>query len=340
MRRFSFFIACSLLLAFLKVDRTDANSKTVVSIETLKSPYSDLLSLINPIAVPRVSGTVENRQVRDFIVSKLENSGWHVSLDTFVVRETPLGVRNFSNIIATQNNKANGNINLENRIVLACHYDSKYFEPEEQMDGFTGAIDSAVPCAMILDIVNYLKENVAPSHFERIENKLQLIFFDGEEPFKFWTDEDSIYGARNYATGLKKKYGRPSFDSIKLFLLLDLIGGEVGTFHNHYPNETGHLYEKLGSIESILRLRQLLNKKKPYFFNDQTAFGQLLQVSDDHLPFWKEGVPILHLITTPFPIQWHTTDDIVTNLDKNNIQDLRLIVKYFLLQQLDIGVSF
>jgi glutaminyl-peptide cyclotransferase len=25
---------------------------------------------------------------------------------------------------------------------------------------------------------------------------LQLVFFDGEEAFKAWTDEDSIYGAR------------------------------------------------------------------------------------------------------------------------------------------------
>ena len=29
------------------------------------------------------------------------------------------------------------------------------------------------------------------------ETTLQLIFFDGEEAFVFWTDTDSIYGARS-----------------------------------------------------------------------------------------------------------------------------------------------
>ena len=31
---------------------------------------------------------------------------------------------------------------------------------------------------------------------EVAETTLQLIFFDGEEAFKDWTDTDSIYGAR------------------------------------------------------------------------------------------------------------------------------------------------
>ena len=29
-----------------------------------------------------------------------------------------------------------------------------------------------------------------------VETTLQLVFFDGEEAFKDWTDVDSIYGAR------------------------------------------------------------------------------------------------------------------------------------------------
>ena len=31
---------------------------------------------------------------------------------------------------------------------------------------------------------------------EALHTTLQLIFFDGEEAFKDWTDTDSIYGAR------------------------------------------------------------------------------------------------------------------------------------------------
>jgi len=28
------------------------------------------------------------------------------------------------------------------------------------------------------------------------DTTLQLVFFDGEEAFKIWTDKDSVYGAR------------------------------------------------------------------------------------------------------------------------------------------------
>ena len=61
----------------------------------------------------------------------------------------------FTNIVATLDPTAS------RRLVLACHYDSK------KLPRFIGATDSAVPCAMLLDIainlqakLNTLKQNV------------------------------------------------------------------------------------------------------------------------------------------------------------------------------------
>ena len=34
-----------------------------------------------------------------------------------------------------------------------------------------------------------------------VDTTLQLVFFDGEEAFKDWTDTDSIYGARCVISG-------------------------------------------------------------------------------------------------------------------------------------------
>jgi len=64
-------------------------------------------------------------------------------------------------------------------------------------------------CAMMLDLAEILNP-LLDKRKERLENgeeedddvagvTLQLVFFDGEEAFKDWTDEDSIYGARCYA---------------------------------------------------------------------------------------------------------------------------------------------
>lgn len=74
---------------------------------------------------------------------------WDVKVDEFE-SETPLGVRKFTNIIATMDPKA------ERRLVLACHYDSKLMPP---VNGkyFKAATDSAVPCAMMIDIAHSLQ---------------------------------------------------------------------------------------------------------------------------------------------------------------------------------------
>jgi glutaminyl-peptide cyclotransferase len=65
--------------------------------------------------------------VGNYIISTLKDLGWHIDLDEFSDK-TPIGVRRFRNIIATKDP------NAARRIVLAAHYDSKYFPsyPENQ----------------------------------------------------------------------------------------------------------------------------------------------------------------------------------------------------------------
>ncbi len=107
----------------------------------------------------------------------------------------------FTNIVATLDPTAT------RRLVLACHYDSK------KLPNFVGATDSAVPCAILIDIalslqqkLNELKQNVREKERRKIyfvfffcqrgNPTLQLIFFDGEEAVRDWTATDSIYGSK------------------------------------------------------------------------------------------------------------------------------------------------
>lgn len=66
---------------------------------------------------------------------------------------TPYGRLPFSNVIATLNPSA------KRRLVLACHRDSKYYSPQWQRE-FLGATDSAVPCAMMLELAQALDEEL------------------------------------------------------------------------------------------------------------------------------------------------------------------------------------
>lgn len=77
----------------------------------------------------------------------LLNENWDVYEDAFE-ESTIIGKKSFSSIVATNNALA------PRRIVLACHYESKMIE------GFFGTIDSAIPCAIILNIVKSLQKEL------------------------------------------------------------------------------------------------------------------------------------------------------------------------------------
>lgn len=65
------------------------------------------------------------------------------------------------------------------------------------MDDFVGATDSAVPCAIMMNLANSLRQQL-----QSVKNgdlSLQYVFLDGEEAFVNWNAQDSIYGARNLA---------------------------------------------------------------------------------------------------------------------------------------------
>ena len=74
---------------------------------------------------------------------------WNIELDNFEDM-TPFGKKKFSNIIATHN------MNACKRFVIACHFDSKYFKEFE----FIGAVDSAVPCAIVIHLAQLLHQRL------------------------------------------------------------------------------------------------------------------------------------------------------------------------------------
>ena len=76
---------------------------------------------------------------------------------------------------------------------MAAHYDTK-ISPE----GFLGATDSAVPCAMLLHLARLL-DSLLPAPELVPELSLTLVFFDGEEAFRSWSSTDSLYGSRHLA---------------------------------------------------------------------------------------------------------------------------------------------
>uniref|UniRef100_UPI0037E73732 glutaminyl-peptide cyclotransferase n=1 Tax=Semicossyphus pulcher TaxID=241346 RepID=UPI0037E73732 len=289
---------------------------------------------LRPLLVTRYPGSPGSQAVQEHIKTTLGSlrAGWEVTEDRFM-SQTPYGPLPFTNLIATLNPSA------KRRLVLACHYDSKYYRPQWHGMEFQGATDSAVPCAMMLELARALDEELKAQKSSSPDLTLQLLFFDGEEALFQWTSTDSLYGSRHLAQKMESTphpagaTDTNQLHGIDLFVLLDLIGAPSPRFGNQFPS-TVHWLTRLRNIETRLHsMNQLVDHPDSveYFWPDQT----IGHIQDDHVPFLNKGVRVLHLIPSPFPSVWHTFEDNEQNLDRATIQNLNKIVQVFVLEYLN-----
>ncbi|KAF1590735.1 Glutaminyl-peptide cyclotransferase-like protein, partial [Eudyptes moseleyi] len=89
-----------------------------------------------------------------------------------------------------------------------------------------------------------------------------------------------------------------------------------------------------GAEQRLRRLGLLLAAPQDQpFFRLSPAPGP---VEDDHVPFLQRGVPVLHLIPTPFPRVWHTLEDTEDNLHPPTMEDLCKILVAFVAEFLQL----
>lgn len=161
-------------------------------------------ALLSPILIPRVPGTPGSLKVlthfQHFFTSELPL--WKLSTQNST-QTTPLSKGKkipFVNFFATRDPPwvRDGDVG---RLVLVAHYDSK-LTPE----GFIGATDSAVPCAVLMHTARAVDKALTRKwedmqkkgdELEMMEERgVMVLFLDGEESWESWTDTDSLYGAR------------------------------------------------------------------------------------------------------------------------------------------------
>ncbi|XP_043483781.1 glutaminyl-peptide cyclotransferase-like isoform X2 [Leptopilina heterotoma] len=288
--------------------------------------------ILDNICVERVVGTEKHEEVKEYIHNSMADLGWSVEIDEFYADTPIFGNLKFSNVIAKLNPHAT------RYLTLACHYDSKYMFGMK----FVGAIDSAVPCAQLINTAKVMNKQL--NSVKNQDVSLMFIFFDGEEAFETWGPTDSIYGARHLA---KKWSKTPSLqhlgnniselDKIDLLVLLDLIGDSKSKFRNYSTNKK-RWYELLLSAEAYLASLELFEN---YSYGYQKYFEEYSTpsyIEDDHIPFLKRNVPVLHIIPYTFPEIWHTEDDKRENIDLQATENINKILRLFIASYLHINV--
>ncbi|KAF9100590.1 hypothetical protein BGX29_006463 [Mortierella sp. GBA35] len=240
---------------------------------------------------------------------------------------------------------------------------------------FVAATDSAAPCAILLDLAASLDRALDQPGRDDRDTTLQLVFFDGEEAFEEWRADDSLYGSRHLAEKWEKQRitrtrmatGRNggstsnNLDGIELFVLLDLLGVEnprvpsyFGATHWAHQNSLAieqRLWDaKLHGGQVLARRKEgrveerdeededdmdLLEAEEPLaaFFTEKAPWGG---VDDDHRPFMQRGVPIFHVIPTPFPDVWHKLEDDANAISREVVEGWANIFRTFTVEYLQL----
>lgn len=111
------------------------------------------------------------------------------------------------------------------------------------MFAIAAATDSAVPCAMMLNLIAVMKDDLEKVR-DKTDLSLKLIFFDGEEAFLEWGPNDSIYGAKHLADKYSKNtlLARSTNEEITdlhridVLVLLDLLGAPGPMFYSYFED--------------------------------------------------------------------------------------------------------
>jgi len=213
---------------------------------------------------------------------------------------TPRGQVRFVNLIARF-----GTATKATDLFLLCsHYDTKTFDAFR----FVGANDGGSSNGLLLELARVLAKQ------PRLAERIELVFFDGEEAFENFSNTDGIYGSRHFAGELAQN------GMAKLFrggILFDMIGDRslrVTIPPNSPPN----------SARDIFASAEALNVRNYFTYFDQ-------DITDDHTPLNAVGIPVIDLIDFRFSY-WHTADDTIDKLSPQSLQVVGSVALYYLSQ--------
>jgi glutaminyl-peptide cyclotransferase len=264
----------------------------------------NLTAQLLQIAPKRFNGSPGHLKAEEFIKQHFtaEAAKGNFETDTFTA-STPLGFQTMRNYIVKYPGKKDG------IIVLVSHYETNY--PLRDIE-FYGANDGAATTALLIEIGNVLRAHPPEGY------SIWLVFDDGEEAVKAWTESDSLYGTRHLAA---KWANDGTLGKIKALLVADMIADKDLNI-DYVDNSTPWLLD-------MLKVAAKNTAHSPYIFKYKES------EDDDHLPFAQRGVPVLDVIdahygpvTNTAPDGYHHTAQ--DTLDKISAKSLQISGDLFL----------
>ncbi|EDW93564.2 glutaminyl-peptide cyclotransferase isoform X1 [Drosophila yakuba] len=258
---------------------------------------------------PRYVGSQGHHEVRDFMEMELKRLQF-----TTLRNEFHAGGVNLTNLVGFWN------MGARFYLMLTCHYDSK--RPENgTTDEFLGATESAVSCAILLNVAKTLKPLLMEKWSKKSDFGLAFIFFDGHNPLSSDPyDDNQIMGSQHFVDD-----EFIPLENMAVAVTLSYIGAPNQTFLSYFE-VTNDLHNMIADIEVALRKTgqlddcHLLFEKKTHYDND---------LLDDHISFDELDVPVLHVGPQEFPSVLYTAADNAENLHFPTIRNMIKIMRTF-----------
>ena len=242
---------------------------------------------------PRVPGTAAHDSTRAWLVERLG-----VYADRVVEQQIQIpDPRDTSRTFAGTNVIASWRPEARRRVLLAAHWDSRPVadndpDPARRIEPVLGANDGASGVAVLMEIARLLNQHP-------LEGALgvDVVLFDLED---LGTVDPAVAPDRRvpFAMGsemfVRDNVGyRPEWG-----VLLDMVGDR----DLRIPKEGYSVQYAPRVVERVWAAARRAGA--PAFLDE---VGPAIQ--DDHVPFLREGIPVIDVIQTPFPDTWHTTSD-------------------------------
>jgi glutaminyl-peptide cyclotransferase len=216
--------------------------------------------------------------------------------------ETPLGPIEMANVYADLR-ATDAQAEL---VILASHFDTK-LATERFAKPFVGANDGGSSTAVLLELARTLAR-AGPRALT-----YRFLFLDGEESVRWeWAGTDTTYGSRQHAQALAKS---GADRKVRALILLDMVGDKE--------------LQILRDTNSDARLQRIFFTAAREQGLGKHVDGRAEEISDDHLPFMRVGIPCLDLIDLDFGPNnsyWHTPEDTLERCSKASLSAAGRIV--------------
>jgi glutaminyl-peptide cyclotransferase len=248
---------------------------------------------------PRPSGSDANKQARQHLIDRLTSLGWQTS-EQRLTEQAPDGRQfEFCNLIA----RFSGYPASAKRFLVGAHFDT--LPTQEFRD--PGASDGAANSAVLIELARTLALD------PQLAGDVELLFLDGEAPFRELNLNDGLFGSRFYTQMLR--INRRAGD-IRAAILLDNVGGAL----NYLPNSDPTLAGALKKAATVLGIKL------------DPANRSLLA---DHVPFAQAGIPSIALLDADSPFLY-TADDTADRLDGDSLAKTGNLILYLLASETTI----